>query len=86
MFFFLYLGGTKHYKVLMDEFHHVVDAFLELGKGLVTGTTNSCLMLSDKYINFIIDQYTYNIFFLGHFLLAWGFSFKDLCCCLLSVS
>ncbi|KAI9181452.1 hypothetical protein LWI28_015180 [Acer negundo] len=25
--------GTKHYKVLMDEFHHVSTAFLELGKG-----------------------------------------------------
>ena len=26
-------GGTKDYKVLMDEFHHVSVAFLELGKG-----------------------------------------------------
>ncbi|OVA20399.1 Squalene/phytoene synthase [Macleaya cordata] len=25
--------GTNHYKVLMDEFHHVSTAFLELGKG-----------------------------------------------------
>ncbi|XP_050366901.1 squalene synthase 2 [Argentina anserina] len=25
--------GTKEYKVLMDEFHHVATAFLELGKG-----------------------------------------------------
>lgn len=25
--------GTKHYKVLMDEFHHVVTAFLELDRG-----------------------------------------------------
>ncbi|KAK3195384.1 hypothetical protein Dsin_026694 [Dipteronia sinensis] len=25
--------GTKHYKVLMDEFHHVSTAFQELGKG-----------------------------------------------------
>ncbi|KAI3878771.1 hypothetical protein MKX03_030788 [Papaver bracteatum] len=25
--------GTNHYKVLMDEFHHVTTAFLELGKG-----------------------------------------------------
>ncbi|EOX97879.1 Squalene synthase 1 isoform 2 [Theobroma cacao] len=25
--------GTKHYKVLMDEFHHVSTAFLELEKG-----------------------------------------------------
>ncbi|KAK1261355.1 Squalene synthase [Acorus gramineus] len=26
------VGGTKDYKVLMDEFHHVSTAFLELGK------------------------------------------------------
>lgn len=26
-------GGTKEYKVLMDEFHHVSNAFLELGSG-----------------------------------------------------
>ncbi|KAL5702537.1 squalene synthase [Ranunculus cassubicifolius] len=25
--------GTKEYKVLMDELHHVVTAFLELGRG-----------------------------------------------------
>lgn len=29
----LSLGGTNNYKVLMDEFHHVSTAFLELGKG-----------------------------------------------------
>lgn len=29
------LGGTKEYKVLMDQFHHVAAAFLELEKGLV---------------------------------------------------
>ncbi|CAF2239462.1 unnamed protein product [Brassica napus] len=27
------LGGTKEYKVLMDQFHHVAAAFLELEKG-----------------------------------------------------
>lgn len=26
------LGGTKDYKVLMDQFHHVSTAFLELGR------------------------------------------------------
>lgn len=31
----LTLGGTKEYKVLMDQFHHVAGAFLELEKGLV---------------------------------------------------
>ena len=39
MFFVLYLGGTKDYKVLMDEFHHVSTAFLELGRGLVITRT-----------------------------------------------
>lgn len=34
-YFILFLGGTKDYKVLMDQFHHVSTAFLELGKGLV---------------------------------------------------
>ncbi|GMN55766.1 hypothetical protein TIFTF001_024880 [Ficus carica] len=29
----LFLGGTNDYKVLMDQFHHVSTAFLELGKG-----------------------------------------------------
>jgi len=26
-------GGTNNYKVLMDKFHHVSTAFLELGEG-----------------------------------------------------
>jgi hypothetical protein len=26
-------GGTNHYRVLMDNFHHVSTAFLELGQG-----------------------------------------------------
>ncbi|KAG7978086.1 hypothetical protein I3843_05G064700 [Carya illinoinensis] len=30
--FLLFKGGTKEYKVLMDQFHHVSIAFLELGK------------------------------------------------------
>lgn len=34
-YYFLHSGGTKEYKVLMDEFHHVSTAFLELGKKLV---------------------------------------------------
>lgn len=29
--FFSFLGGTKDYKVLMDKFHYVSTAFLELG-------------------------------------------------------
>lgn len=32
--FSLSAGGTKDYKVLMDKFHYVSTAFLELGKGL----------------------------------------------------
>ncbi|KAH0894626.1 hypothetical protein HID58_057055 [Brassica napus] len=33
------LGGTKEYKVLMDQFHHVAAAFLELEKGGYRGIT-----------------------------------------------
>ncbi|KAF8405311.1 hypothetical protein HHK36_010215 [Tetracentron sinense] len=34
-------GGTKHYKVLMDQFHHVSTAFLELGR---------------RYLKYLIQQ------------------------------
>lgn len=47
--FYCLLGGTNNYKVLMDQFHHVSTAFLELGKGLVRiFFINICLILIEN--------------------------------------
>lgn len=43
-------GGTKEYKVLMDEFHHVSNAFLELAKGYILSLKNNLFKLRIKML------------------------------------
>ncbi|KAG6401412.1 hypothetical protein SASPL_138268 [Salvia splendens] len=48
--------GTKDYKVLMDEFHHVSVAFLELGKGYQEAIENITMRMGEGMAKFICKE------------------------------
>ncbi|XP_047966347.1 squalene synthase-like [Salvia hispanica] len=48
--------GTKEYKVLMDEFHHVSVAFLELGKGYQEAIENITMRMGEGMAKFICKE------------------------------
>ncbi|KAH6756110.1 squalene synthase 1 [Perilla frutescens var. hirtella] len=48
--------GTKNYKVLMDEFHHVSTAFLELGKGYQEAIEDITMRMGAGMAKFICKE------------------------------
>ncbi|XP_009378420.2 squalene synthase 2 [Pyrus x bretschneideri] len=48
--------GTNNYKVLMDEFHHVSTAFLELGKGYQEAIEDITRRMGDGMAKFILKE------------------------------
>ncbi|KAK4401492.1 Squalene synthase [Sesamum angolense] len=59
------VGGTKDYKVLMDEFHHVSTAFLQLGRGYQEAIEDITMRMGAGMAKFIckevetVDDYEY---------------------------
>ncbi|KAL3621291.1 squalene synthetase-like protein [Castilleja foliolosa] len=49
-------GGTKEYKVLMDEFHHVSTAFLELGRGYQEAIEDITMRMGAGMAKFICKE------------------------------
>ncbi|KAK2978278.1 hypothetical protein RJ640_017129, partial [Escallonia rubra] len=50
------VGGTKEYKVLMDEFHHVSTAFLELGSGYQEAIEDITMRMGAGMAKFICKE------------------------------
>nr|ACX42423.1 squalene synthase [Bupleurum chinense] len=48
--------GTKEYKILMDEFHHVSNAFLELGKGYQEAIEDITMRMGAGMAKFICKE------------------------------
>ncbi|KAL6517345.1 squalene synthetase-like protein [Orobanche minor] len=50
------MSGTKDYKVLMDEFHHVSSAFLELGRGYQEAIEDITMRMGAGMAKFICKE------------------------------
>ncbi|GFY89898.1 squalene synthase 1 [Actinidia rufa] len=53
---YIYCCGTKEYKVLMDQFHHVSTAFLELGKGYQEAIEDITMRMGAGMAKFICKE------------------------------